>query len=621
MLSSTQIDNIVFDSSFDIPSKAGHPILKKDLSYVHDSSMQNYSGSSIVNYDAVSFASSGKWLSYREGFLLLPMVLTCTGSLPASVGQLASNIYASHCIQDADLMLGLKNSHLNMVHSCQILCNGVIIQTNFNYANSLLIFKKHCRTSMESVRLNGEFDGYFPDSSNTWSFSEVTYAGDMQTGIVADGNGLGLSNNRNIPINDSLSLVGDYNVGFRERQNRFQNNVQSNGRHHVFPPPSKRTNVDRIQNDAANNTKVYYYSCYIKLRDLSSFFDNMPLSKNVNISIQLTLNNNVQFKIRRTITRVGAVDTNSTLEQLDFQNPVSDTNTVMFASSGHDVMKKTVLFPPAVAGTAPVLLNDQNKFTVNTINTTVVQGSSICANLPSGNDTVGTVDFLIKTALCKNGIYEHDITSTRLYIPSMILNPSYEQLYIANSIRDIEYEDVTHSVFNCDSNSSVQQLLNSGLTRLKSLVIIPMLYNDILSNGSQNLHSMSSAFSCEPCCTSPGCLVSNFQVYVGVTPIYQQPITYSFENFVQSANGAYGLNSNQDDLVCGLIDASKFTSNYGYIVANLDRRNDAEENVSNSITVSLTNLCRRKVQYHCYLIRSKNVQINVLTGERRDASM
>ena len=196
--------------------------------------------------------------------------------------------------------------------------------------------------------------------------------------------------------------------------------------------------------------------------------------------------------------------------------------------------------------------------------------------------------------------------------------PSFEQTYCAenNLIRDIEYEEVIQTTFNVAAGDTVQQLLTSGLSRLSTLVLIPYLSNTINGNGV-SVHQLSSAFDSAPSTTAP-CVISNFNVNVGVNPIYQNAINYTFENFLTSANGLSGINSNQDDFCVGQIDLKKFSSNYSYFIIPLDRRNPGEEQMSNSVSVQLTNSTLKDLVFFAYLIRKKNIQINVLTGQRKD---
>lgn len=624
MLSSSQQDTILYENSKQLQEEDGHPILKKDWSFVFDTANGNYANNNIITFDSTSFASSGKWISYRDGFITLPLVITATGSLPVVAGQ-AAGVSAAHCVEAADLMLGLKNSTLNLIHQFQVEINGVVVATNYNYANSLLIFKQHCRKSMENVRLNSAFDGYWPDS-DSWQFS-----------TTATGSGIGITNNRNLPAQGYVPLENrnDFNEGLRRRQDRFGRATAAGGRSAVYPVMAGNPSaIDRVVDDAANNTKVYYLTAHIRLKDISPLFENMPIVKNTNIRIQLTLNTNLSFVISRTISKTGANITSSALTQSLFQNPVSQTNPINFASAHYSFARKGVRLitttNAALAGNVAALtvataLNDEdNSYTLNIeANETVPQGSVICGQLPGGgNGDVGQVDYTVRLALCKiiigNTTYAHQLTSTRLYLPTLLLNPSHEQLYIANNvIRNIEYEDVSFTSFYLDNDRDGSFLLSSGLPRLKALVIIPYFYDDAVSN-VQGLHSISSAFASEPSTTSPGTLVTNLQVYLGVTPQFQQPISYSFEQFKYAADGLHGLNSNSDDLSVGIIDMNKFSSNYNYICIPLDRRMDSEENLSNSVSVQLKNLSQRKVQYFCYLIRRKSLQLNILTGERRD---
>lgn len=608
MLSASQQDTIAYNQSLEKQETPQFPFLSRGLhSFVFDNSSMNYS-SNILVFDSLSFCSTMKYLDYKNAFIALPIVTTVQGT---------NNV---HCTSASDLMLCYKNSNLNLIHSVAIELNGVQIQTNYGYSNNLLILKKHLKTSMESQRLNGAFDNYYPDS-DSWGFSG------QNAGVVTpNGSGYGITNNRNLPSQSysSLDNTNFYNEGMRRRQDRFASIVAANNRNMIYNSATK-SNQDYIQNDAGNNCKVYYYTAYIKLKDLSSIFENMPLSKLVNFRISLTLNNNLSFKVTRSITNVGGALTSSTLTQSNFSNSSSLTNPIMFAAAHHDILRKNALFSEiADAGgvRVPLLKDDDNRFTINTkADETIPQGSCICAVLPAGADSVGVAEYTITQNLCVSSVrneYKHTLSSTRLYVPTVLMSPSYEQTYTSESnlIRDIEYEEVVQMTFNCAAGEHVQQLLTSGLTRLSSLILIPYLSNTANGNGT-SVHQLSSAFDSAPSTTAP-CVITNFNVMVGVNPIFQNAINYSFENFITSSNGLWGINSNQEDFCIGQIDLQKFSSNYSYFITNLDRRAPSEEQMSNSVSVQLTNSTLKDLTFFAYLIRKKNFQINVLTGQRKD---
>lgn len=586
MFSTSPQDQTLFTLSSEIQGKATHPFLKRDWQYCFDMNNQNYAGNTIT-YDSTSFCSSQKWLDYYNSMIAIPLVVT------------VSSANDTHTSSSSDLMLAYKNSSLNLIHSASIEINGVVVCNNYAYANSLLIFKQHCTKTLESIRLNSPMDGYYPDDSS-WVFR-----------AAPSGEGQGICNNLNLPPQYSpLQNVVEYNSGMRERQKMFTDYLAAdqNGHNLIYNSDvSKHLATSKIRNvTVADNTiggvagpglKVYYHTAFIKLRDISDIFEHLPICKNLNVRIILTLNNNISCTVRRTVDNAGGVITSS-LSQTAFSNPTSLTNPLLFAAAHTPIKRQGNLVENCAT---PVTFITE-------------QGSAICCTLANNNATTNT-DYVIKQTICGEGNFKHDLNSTRLIVPTIIMNPSFEAQYVTNVIRDIEYSDIIQTSFTCPAGQSVQQLVNPGLVRLAGIVIVPVLYNDVTSNGA-NLHSYSSIFASEPSTASP-CQVKDLQITLGVNPLFPQPLQWQYENFLNGAHGVFGLNSNIGEFCSGQISYEKFNSNYGYICLGVDRRTDQEEMTSQSVTVQLTNNTLKSLQFMVYLIRRRNLEINILTGERK----
>jgi len=110
-------DTLVFDMS---SMSEGTPsvFVRKDWLSILDNQNQNYQGNQSV-LDTSQLANSNKFLSYREGFLTVPLLITLTQSV-GSTGTFAPETAAT----SADYAIGLKNWYGSIVHSMTLDYNG-----------------------------------------------------------------------------------------------------------------------------------------------------------------------------------------------------------------------------------------------------------------------------------------------------------------------------------------------------------------------------------------------------------------------------------------------------------------------------------------------------------------
>ena len=74
---SENADSLLFQLSNEVDSGMASPFIAKTWLSVLDDNSSNYA-SSMVTINTSQLANSNKWLSYSEGFLQVPMLITVT---------------------------------------------------------------------------------------------------------------------------------------------------------------------------------------------------------------------------------------------------------------------------------------------------------------------------------------------------------------------------------------------------------------------------------------------------------------------------------------------------------------------------------------------------------------
>ena len=93
--------------------------------------------------------------------------------------------------------------------------------------------------------------------------------------------------------------------------------------------------------------------------------------------------------------------------------------------------------------------------------------------------------------------------SVMLYAPSYVFNPSFEQAYLSQSVKRIEYEDLYfYQVMSVGKGSNIQHLISYGIAGIKNVLVIP--FYDKASAVQQGLDPLQSPFdTCGGGGTSP----------------------------------------------------------------------------------------------------------------------
>jgi hypothetical protein len=326
------------------------------------------------------------------------------------------------------------------------------------------------------------------------------------------------------------------------------------------PQQQKIISTDNLRRSGVNYYKkvgddhVYYYDCIIRLKDLL-FFDKMPsLLRGANIKLTLILNQS------------------ETVVKVDSDVKTSVVNTLR-------------------GSTNPMLRT---------------------------NESYGVADVFTETMSCKvvkNGNHiPHVKNQCRLYVPTYILSPAFEKQYLDLGQKKIIYEDIFTNNITVNANDNFQILLTNSLSRMKRLVIIPMI--DKSANGSTLNSPQESVYATEPCTTSPT-FIRDFNVSLSGTNIYSNNIQYKYESFLNELNGNFGVNSNLETGVCSsLISMEDYNNNYGYIVVDLSRRYNFDEKTPLSVEIKGFNEGVKQLQFMCFITYTKEMTVNLNTGAR-----
>jgi len=366
---------------------------------------------------------------------------------------------------------------------------------------------------------------------------------------------------------DELGITNNPPVGIATFNNQFlKSDTQKNkvaGDINIL----RNTGSNYYQKVAGNLIHVFYYDCIIRLKDLP-FFEKLPMVRGANIKIALTLN------------------------QCDFS-----FKNVFTAQNGN-----------IAATNVKTLENSSFKGLTNPL-----------LRMNGDLDGQNYTETISLKAVENNG-YKHVKTQCRLYVPVYTMEPEFEKQYLSVVQRTIVYEDVYIQHYkNVKKGENFQLLLTNSISRVHKLVIIPMISKNSEAvatdgNGSLLYSAQESPFTTEPSTCSP-CHISDFNVVVAGSNVYNQLIQYKYENYLNEMNGTFGVNANTETGACSsLISLEDYQNNYGYIVVDLSRRKNYDDKTATSVEIRGTISSAKNLDLLCYIVYSRDLKIDVVTG-------
>ena len=191
----------------------------------------------------------------------------------------------------------------------------------------------------------------------------------------------------------------------------------------------------------------------------------------------------------------------------------------------------------------------------------------------------------------------------------------------ANRNKQIEYTSVLFNQFNgITSGSTFSQLLQSGVSRIKSLVLIPFQSSTTNGNvpaaaltGVTTFSQLQSPFDTAPMTNAP-ISITQIQVSVGGTNQLYQTLNYSWENFLEqvityekSQGSDYGLN-------CGLFNQLYWENCFRAYYIDLSRGQVADQLSARNISISFNNNSNLTIDVYAFIEYYQVAELDVATG-------
>lgn len=581
-------DKLVYDLSQEVEGSP-NVFIRKDWINILDNQNQNYQNNQSI-IDTSQLANSNKYMGYREAYLAVPMLLSISADAPASGNYTFG-----------DFSIGLKNWFGSIIHSMTLDYNGTTIIQQTPFCNMWNSFKLLTTLSYADVMTQGPTIGFYPDTAGSWAYWNVS-----------SGNGYNVCNNDVALVNTIISSndINDYNIfnttsnfggneglSYRTKWIAFDTGAGSSlssavasttyGTNGVATGSISqiwKSNISKIVKGGVDVKPLLQISVMatIYLKHLHSFFNMCPLLKGVFMKITMNLNN----------SSVSMAYTGGAT--------VSPLITVGGTSSNN-----------YIGGVQPLLIPSTRSGSEWLKASNVPASGTVYYDLMVGSKSYNT------NITSNPGYTEGNLSkSVYLYVPAYTFNPTFEQAYLSNNIKQIKYTDIyQYQVKDINSGEQFNNLITNGIANIKSVLIIPFYATDYAGNSYQEFQSPFDTAGCGT--TAPMITLGNFNVQIsGQNAIYNTQ-RYTFEEWNNQLYGQNAVNGGlTDGLTSGLINFNDFQNSYCYHYVNVERMLPVEQSVPKSVQILGTNYSTRKLNLWVFIEHGVSVAIDVLTGSR-----
>ena len=532
--------------------------------WVPDQNNGSYPNGQVL-FDLASLSNSGKFLSFAESILVVPLVVTtvCTASTASS----AENAF----------LTSLKNGYHQLINSMSVEITNAQVVSLTNFSNLDINYRLLTTCSVEDERNFLPSINFHKDTAES-----IMYAG------ATDAIGVGEYNN---VIKQSLftSATGWGKTGWNFNSGRLQRMMNtsfdpinsmygSGGAKLVNENATKATGKNYYTSAGTNTDNVHYILATIPLKIIHDLFRKMPLVKGAYVRLIVNLNTQCQ-------------------------------SVVTIASS-----KYTTYTTTSLNQTFPLMLSPigTGEGFVQSGATSVTMGIGIAKS----HNTSTSYTHPVSTCRLYCKVAEMTPTAEEAYLSAV---PTKTILY--NDI--LSYQSLSIA-----SGSNVSQILTNGVSRPRYLLIVPQLAGTINGSATGNLTTsysagvgqlgtpMNSPFSSSPGTTASQASITNLNLLVSGQTIYQSNYMYGFEEFLQEVRGSNALNGGISlGLSSGLLSQNDWENGYRFCYVDLSRRvSQPNDDISRSIQVIFTNTANVAMDYFYIIGYEKQLTLSTSTG-------
>ncbi|ETI53736.1 hypothetical protein F443_03361 [Phytophthora nicotianae P1569] len=207
----------------------------------------------------------------------------------------------------------------------------------------------------------------------------------------------------------------------------------------------------------------------------------------------------------------------------------------------------------------------------------------------------------------------------RLLVPTYSPNPSADNALIQK--KTFRYFERVTNKFTVLPNQSFTWTVSNGIANPKKLILQPIITNPVSNTANSTnaayadvINPFRSPLSTIPATTSPFAALKNLQVTVGNIPIWNNPVSFGYDLFVQEMSKS-GVDGGLDDVTtAGLLNQRLWESLYRFVAVDIGRRLPSEDGAQKSIVISGTSNCDYALTIYYHVWREVVATVDTAMG-------
>lgn len=535
---SSASDLYAYDHSVE-PGSSSMLFNSKKWTYIQDSTSNTGQYQGQIQFNLSSISSQAAYVNWEEAVVQLPIKLQITNNGGTAITS------TSACTID---QLIPKAGAWQFIDSVQVVIDGVTVQSNQVHENVNATFKAISEWSYNEYLKRG------PSSNFTLDHYEPPIGGVPQS-------------IENLATSSYMNFVGEHglcstftNRGALDRSLFTAIDQQSTKL--AFDVMGGTSNIAAVAKpqvyvapagSVAAGAPFYcaHYIATIKLADVCDYFKKCPMSKNSKGFIYINYN-----------ASATTLTTGATAGVVNPSNLASINTNMTFGN------------------TCPVMYNYSSLLATTT-------GTATGLYVPASTNLLISAD-VNGTATAGTGLTPSQSFS-KLLVPTYSPNPSAD--HALSQKKTFRYYERFTNKFTVQAGQAFTYTISNGMSNPKKLFMLPVISN--MTSGASSLpdtiNQFRSPFTTIPATTSAFAAIRNLQLTVGNVPIWNNPVSYGYDMFLQEVQQS-GVDGDLDDSTkFGLISQRHWESLYRFIAVDIGRRLPSEDGASKSIIVSGTN--------------------------------
>lgn len=570
----------------------------KQINYIVDinNSVYTSQGLCLIQYNLQNIYQNQSYIN-NEMFLVIPVTMcyNITQKLNNTPLDLTSNNFPWWSL------LAFKNGNHHLIHQCELISDNFSIQEAIPFVNLKTHYEILTKFSQDDLRKYGPSIGMYElDNYKSMIYNKTNL-----------NSGDGMTNNRPFNIEDNLELMPtDFmssgikmndnvcNTSLNQRLNKYvtldganNNNFYGENTQSSFYLKGKDDLAKEFKPfvTLSSDKKSCYYVDYmvIKLKDLLNAVEKMPLTKRLNMKLNIYCNVGSGC-----VDVTGTSDTNTNIKLLQYKFN-NEANTIQH--------------------TCPLLVNYMNEspLFVNyaaTTNDSCKINYSLFIGDPK-NINIGGINCLFS-----DGANFTILKNSRLYFYQYILRSDMASLYMEKHIeKTIVYKKYMYNQDNgVPAGSSYSKLISSGIKNPIAIMIFPFISKSNSTN-TLKVSQYTSPFDTCPSTSGPLTLY-NLNVVLGGVNVLTSQIDLNFDAFMSQVNNINSVMSNSWGVSNGLLSQKYWEEAYKNYYIDLSRCNKSDRNVFRSLELKFVNLNKVDIDLIYIIIYDGVANLNTQTG-------